>query len=88
LERITACEPRSDFKLWLRFTDGSEGVVDLTEMVGKGIFADWSEPAFFNNVQIDPMTRTVCWPNGIELDPDVLYANVTGKAIPGSDAAA
>jgi len=87
MERITACEPRPGYKLWLRFSDGSEGVVDLSELVGQGVFAAWLDPAHFNKVAVDPMTRTVCWPDGIDLDPDVLYSNVTGKAIPGSDAA-
>jgi hypothetical protein len=86
--RITAVEPRPDYRLWLRFSDGSEGEVELGHLVGRGVFAAWNDPAIFALVAIDPDTRTVSWPGGIDLDPDVLYAKVTGKALPGSEAAA
>lgn len=87
MERVTACEAREGYRLWLRFTDGAEGVVDLSALVGVGVFDSWRDPAEFRKVALDPVAKTVCWPGGIDLDPDVLYANVTGKALPGSDAA-
>jgi hypothetical protein len=85
--RIATAEARSCYRLWLRFTDGSEGEVDLSHLVGRGVFASWSDPAEFARVAVDPHTRTVCWPGGIDLDPDVLSSRATGKALPGSDAA-
>jgi len=84
MERIVAAQPLANFRLWLRFTDGVEGEVDLAHLVGCGVFSRWSDPAEFAKVIVDPKTRTVCWPwegRGIDLDPDVLYAKVTGKAI-------
>ncbi|MCC7292794.1 MAG: DUF2442 domain-containing protein [Phycisphaerales bacterium] len=88
MERITCAEARPAYRLWLRFTDASEGEIDLSHLVGRGVFASWSDPARFAQVKVDPVTRTVCWPGGIDLDPDVLYARVTGKPVPGADAMA
>ena len=88
MERVVACQARPNYQVWVRFTDGVEGVVDLSEMVGRGVFAAWSDVAFFNRVSVDPVTRTLSWPGGIDLDLDVLYSNLTGKALPGSEAAA
>ncbi|NOT00202.1 MAG: DUF2442 domain-containing protein [Phycisphaerales bacterium] len=82
MERVTAAEARPGYRLWLRFTDGVEGEVDLSNLVGRGVFARWNDPAEFARVGVDPTTRTVCWPGDIDLDPDNLYARVTGKAVP------
>jgi len=82
MERIVAAQPLANYRLWLRFTDGAEGEVDLSHLVGRGVFARWNNPAEFAKVVVDPKTRTVRWPGDIDLDPDVLYSKVTGKAIP------
>lgn len=78
--------PRYRLELW--FTDGSSGIVDLSDMVGKGVFAAWNDPDEFAKVVVNPRTRTVEWPGGIDLDPDVLYRDATGRELPESDAAA
>jgi hypothetical protein len=83
MERIVAAEARPNYRLWLRFTNGAEGEVDLAHLVGHSVFAAWNDPAEFARVQVDPITRTVTWPGGIDLDPDVLYARVTGTPPPG-----
>jgi hypothetical protein len=85
--RIVRAIPLPDHRLELLFTDGSEGVVDLSGLVGRGVFAAWRDPAVFDAVSIDTQTGTVSWPGGIDLDPDVLYARATGKPIEGADAA-
>jgi hypothetical protein len=33
-------------------------------------------------VTVTPDVGTICWPNGADLDPDVLYALVTGESLP------
>ncbi|HEX9943450.1 MAG TPA: hypothetical protein VGG03_15655 [Thermoanaerobaculia bacterium] len=30
---------------------------------------------------MEPDSSTICWSNGADLDPDVLYAEITGKPI-------
>ena len=84
--RIVAVEARPGYRLWLRFTDGAEGEVDLSHLVGCGVFARWDDAADFGRVSVDPSTHTLCWPGGIDLDPDVLYAKATGKPLPGNSA--
>jgi hypothetical protein len=36
----------------------------------------------FAAVRVDPELGTICWPNGADLDPDVLYALVRGEPAP------
>lgn len=78
MHRIVEARPLEKFKVRVRFDDNVEGVVDLSDVAGKGIFAAWNDPAVFPAVFIDPLTHTLAWPGGIDLCPDSLYAEVTG----------
>lgn len=39
--RPTAVEPRDGYRLWLCYSDGSAGEVDLSHLAGRGVFAAW-----------------------------------------------
>jgi hypothetical protein len=83
LKDITAVIPLKDYRLHLEFEDGMEGTIDLAEIVSfTGIFAPLQDRAYFVQVYVDPDVGTICWPNGADLDPDVLYALITGEPIP------
>jgi hypothetical protein len=60
----------------LRFSDSSERVVDLTPFLWGPVFqtiaADDDE---FRRVKVDRDLGTICWPNGADLDPDVLHGD-------------
>jgi len=84
IREVTAAEPRDGHRLWLRFDDGAEGVVDIATLVPfSGVFAPLRDPARFAELRVDADLGTVCWPNGADLDPLVLHASVTGSALPG-----
>ena len=40
----TAVEPREGFRIWLRYSDGVSGELDLSHLAGRGVFAAWDEP--------------------------------------------
>ncbi len=75
----TAVEARDGHRLWLRYSDGTAGEVDLSRLAGKGVFAAWSEPGFFERVRIAPH-RAIAWGEDLELCADALYLELTGKA--------
>ena len=83
LKDVAAAQPLENHRLRLRFEDGVEGVVDLTgSLKFRGVFEPLQDPAYFAQVRVDPESGTVTWPNGADLDPDVLYADVTGQPLP------
>lgn len=82
MERIVEAKAQSGYRIWLRFTDGAEGEVDLSHLVGRGVFARWNDPTEFAAARVDPSTGTVCWPGDIDLDPEVLHHRATGKPLP------
>ena len=62
----------------LSFADGARGVVDLSYLVGRGVFALWNDYAEFRKVRIGDAGELI-WSDGIDLCPDSLYMKATGK---------
>jgi hypothetical protein len=86
LKDIIDAKPLDGHRLWLRFEDGIEGIVDLTSCLQfTGVFAALTNREQFNAVQVDRDLGTVRWPCGADLDPDVLYSLVAGVEIPSFD---
>ena len=73
---IIHVEPRKEFRLFLRFADGLSGEVDVSDLVGKGVFRAWKKAGFFAKAYVDPESHTVCWPGEIDLATDALYEEV------------
>jgi len=66
--------------LYVRFEDGADGKVDVKALVDfPGLVAPLSDPGEFARVQLAWELGTVCWPNGADLDPDVLYEARSGS---------
>jgi len=66
------------YHLELVFDDGVRGVVDLSGLVGKGVFAIWSDHRIFEQVRVGSFGELV-WGDQIDLCPDALYLRATGK---------
>lgn len=83
LKDIVEARLLGDFRVHLRFEDGVEGEVDLGRLVRfEGVFGPLRDQKEFAHLAVNSETGTICWPNGADLDPDVLYAEVTGEPIP------
>ena len=73
--------------LHVRFDDGSEGTVDVSQLVRlAGVFAPLRDE-FFRQASVDEELGCVRWPNGADLDSDVPYSTITGAALPGRSSA-
>ena len=80
--RITRVRPGDPFRVTLTFADGSEGVVDLSPWIAgrRGVFAALQDPTVFARVTVDQEAGTIVWPNGADLDPDMLFEAAHGAA--------
>jgi hypothetical protein len=81
---VTEVEPLADYTLRLTFDDGSERVVDLGDELWGPMGEPLRDPAVFRQVRVDPELRTVVWPNGFDLDPDVLHGRRSQDAGPAT----
>ena len=73
--RIEAISQLGDFKLRLTFSDGRVRDLDFYLTLQGGIFEELRNPELFKQVTIDAFTGTLCWPNGVDFDPDVLHGD-------------
>jgi hypothetical protein len=68
------------FHLHLRYESGESGQVDLSPLVGRGVFSAWNKPGFFEQVQLSPEGAPQ-WSGEIDLCPDALFMQMTGKGL-------
>lgn len=79
MHRVASVEPLENSRLRISFTDGLTGEVDLSDIVGEGVFSALVDPVEFAKVFLDPRTHTVAWPGDIDLCPDSLYQDVLSQ---------
>lgn len=68
-----------EFRLYLRYSDGVEGVVNLSHLAGKGIFRIWDRAGAFDGVSIGSAGE-IRWGDAVDLCSDALYLELTGKS--------
>lgn len=69
-----------NYRIFLKFSDGKQGIVDLSEFRGKGVFKAWDENGLFEKVHIDTETKAIAWSEDLELDVNSLYLKLVGKS--------
>jgi hypothetical protein len=83
LKDVIQVKALPDYLLHLTFEDGVTGIVNVSEIIEfKGVFDPLLEQDYFNQVRVNSDIGTICWPNEADIDPDVLYALVSGEPIP------
>lgn len=72
--RARSVQVLDGFRVRLGFADGSTGEVDLAPYLRGPVFEPLvKDRALFAAVRVDPQCETIVWPNGADMDPDVLY---------------
>lgn len=74
LARVTAVEHLGGRLLRVTFSDGLVREVDFTHALS-GVLEVLDNDAHFATATVDAVSGTVCWPSGIDIDPDVLHGD-------------
>ena len=69
---------QENYRIWVRYSDGISGVVDLSDLKDKGVFRAWSDYREFQKAHIGDSGQ-IQWSAQIELCADALYLRITGK---------
>ena len=71
---IIEAEYRNEYKIWVKFSDGAEGEVDLTNELDGTIFAPLQNTDFFKQFSLEGHTLT--WPNGADFAPEFIHSSL------------
>jgi hypothetical protein len=76
LVKVVTVKPLANYQIWLKFSDHTEGIADLSHLSKKGIFKQWDDNNLFNQVRIDPETDAIVWNENIDIDALNLYLKI------------
>ena len=78
MPRPVQVKPLENYRLWVKFSDGVEGTIDLSYLVGNGVFALWNDYQEFQKVRIGS-SGEIAWSEDIDICPDAIYLKITGQ---------
>jgi hypothetical protein len=60
------------YTIWVKFDDATEQIINLEPVLYGEMWGALRDLTFFNQVAIDPIARTLSWPNGADFDAETL----------------
>jgi len=75
---LKKAEALPGYKLAVEFEDGINGIIDLNEWKGKGVFVFWNDEKNFREFEITS-DKKIKWNEDIEMDPDAFYLDIIKK---------
>jgi len=72
LPRVVEGRYLNGYTVWLRFSDGAEGEIDLSKELHGPVFEPLRDVAYFRRFEVHPELRTLVWPNGADFAPEFL----------------
>ena len=78
MKHPTKVVPLAGYRLEVSFPDGVSGVIDLSDSVGRGVFAPLLDETFFRKVYIGEYGQ-IAWSDELEICSDAVYLELTGK---------
>ena len=73
--RIVEVVALEGLQLRLTFSDGLVRELDFDPVLRGGVLEEVRDPGVFREVAVDGVAGTIAWPNGVDLDPDVLHGD-------------
>ncbi len=65
-----------DYRLWVKFDDGQQGLIDLADELWGDKRAPLRHQETFADLYLDHGLATVAWSNGAEFSPEFLYSKL------------
>ena len=72
LTEIEAFRVCDGYRIEVHFRDGVEAVVDLSDLVGRGVLGPLRDPAQFARATLDEL-GALSWRSGTDLAPDAMH---------------
>jgi len=73
LPKLQEAKYQGEYRVWLKFSDGVEGEIDLESELWGEVFQPLKDKARFAELSLDDELETIIWPNGADFAPEFLY---------------
>ncbi|WP_018619325.1 DUF2442 domain-containing protein [Spirosoma luteum] len=80
MNEVKEIETLNDYRIWIKFQDGLEKVINFRPFLGKGFTAELLQEGKFNEVSIEE-GGGLAWPNGYDFCPNYLHDYVEGEVL-------
>jgi hypothetical protein len=80
MPRLVEAKYVRDYVVWLRWSDGSEGDVDLSPQLYGEMFEPLKDKELFRRFVLSEDLHTLVWPNGADLAPEFLHSQTRVSA--------
>lgn len=77
--RLIAAWPLERYQLWVAYSDGTEGAVDLEDQLAPWSLESLRDLREFRRMRLDRSQNLLVWPGGTLLDPAVLHRELTQR---------
>ncbi len=77
IAKLTSVKPLDSYAIYVRFSDGTQGTVDLSHLAHKGVFRQWDTNNLFSAVHIDNF-GAIAWNEDIDICPDSVWLQLKG----------
>lgn len=71
--RLMEASYAGDYRVNLKFSDGVQSCVDLSDQLWGYYHAPLKDKKLFSQLCIDPEVPTLVWPNGADMAPEIIY---------------
>jgi hypothetical protein len=78
--KVIAARHVDGYVIWFRFSDGTEGEIDLSAELYGEVFEPLKNLDAFKRFFVNPEWGTIAWPNGADLAPEFLYSSIAVHA--------
>jgi hypothetical protein len=76
--KVISVYPLEKYRIRIKFNDETEGVLDLSDSAGKGVFRSWDSDNSFDKAFISKETGAITWPGDIDIDTLNCYLQIKG----------
>jgi len=80
IPKLECAEYAGEYTIRVKFADGTEGDVDLSDELWGEVFEPLKKREVFRAFRLDRELNTVTWPTGADLAPEFLYEKASARA--------
>jgi hypothetical protein len=73
IHRVVGFEIIDPYCLKVNFADATSQIIDFEPVLAGEPYGPLRDLALFNRVKLDPIAKTLVWPNGADFDPATLH---------------